>query len=289
MIRIKFYPVLLCCIIILNWMCTPTGKPGEKKIPVAKVYDKYLYLADIQHIFPDNTTKEDSINLAQSYITTWIKNQLLLQKAELNLTPEQLDINKQIDAYRSSLLIYKYEEQMVRERIDTIVRESEIENYYNENTPNFILDEIIIKALYLKIPKSAPNIDDVKIWYKSDDKENIKKLDSYCYNYATKYDYFQDNWISFNILKRELPKKIENELEYFKYNKYIEQADENYLYFVYIKDCKLNGELAPLVYKKSNIKDIIINKRKVRFLNDLENEIYNDAIDHGNFTVYSIE
>jgi hypothetical protein len=288
MIRVKIFAVLLG-IISLNWMCVRETGPVEKKVPVARVHDEYLYLSDIQQIFPDNVTKEDSLALAQSYINTWVKNQLILNKAELNLTPEQLDIKKQIDAYRSSLLIYKYEDQMVRERLDTIVKETEIEQYYNQNTSNFILDENLVKALYLKIPKSAPNIEDVKLWYKSQDKEYLKKLDSYCYNYASKYDYFDDNWVSFSQLKKELPQKIENDEELIKNNKYIEQEDDGFYYFVYLKENKLVGSLAPFVYVQTRIRDIIINKRKVKFLADLENEIYNDALDNGHFKVFNVE
>ena len=288
MLRINIIVVFLSCI-ILNWMCIRNSEPGEKKIPVAQVYDKYLYYTDIQNIIPSNIGREDSLELAQSYINTWVKNQLILKKAELNLTPEQLDIDKQIDAYRSSLLIYKYEDQMVRERLDTIVKDAEIEKYYNEYTSNFILDENLVKILYLKIPKSAPNIENVKVWYKSQDKEYIKKLDSYCYNYASKYDYFDDNWVSFSQIKKELPKKIDNEDELIRNNKYIEQNDEDFYYFAYIKEFKLAGSVAPLVYVKSRIKDIIINKRKIQFLANLENEIFNDAQDHGQFKIFNFE
>ncbi len=36
------------------------------------------------------------------------KDQLLINKAELNLTPEQLDVKQRMKSYRASLLIYIY-------------------------------------------------------------------------------------------------------------------------------------------------------------------------------------
>ena len=69
----------------------------ENNVAVAKVYDKYLYLKDIKHIFSQNETKQDSAELARLYINTWIKNQLLLRQAEMNLTPDQLNIQEQLD------------------------------------------------------------------------------------------------------------------------------------------------------------------------------------------------
>jgi len=248
-----------------------------------------LFLSDIQHIFPKGVTKEDSTSLAKAYITTWVKTQLLVNKAELNLPQDQLDIDQQLEAYKSSLLIYKYEEQMLKDKLDTVVSNAETEEYFNQNASNFVLDNNIVKALFIKVPKNAPNIDNVKKWYKSDQREEIKKLDSYCYNYAAKFDYFKDSWVSFDIIKTELPKTIENEDEFLRTNRYIEQSDSSCLYFVYIKEKILKGSISPLVYINFKIKDIIINKRKVKFLTDLESKIYNDAQDHSNFNIYDIE
>jgi len=264
-------------------------KTSEKKIPVAKVLDKYLYLSDIQRIFPQKVTKDDSIALAQSYITTWIKTQLVVNKAELNLTAEQLDINQQIEAYRSSLLIYKYEDQMIKEKLDTAVNDEELETYFNQNTASFVLDYNVVKALYIKVRKAAPDIANLRKWYKSDEHDDIKKLDSYCHNYADKYDYFKDNWVNFDIVQREIPKQILNEDEFLKDNQYIEQEDKDYYYFVYIKEHNSKGAIPPFMVVKSQIKDIILSKRKIKFLSDLENKIYNDAQDHSNFAIYNLE
>jgi hypothetical protein len=277
--------VFLC--ISITFSCK--RKQEIQQVVVAKVYDKYLYLSDIRHIFPEKVTKQDSIQLATSYINTWVKNELLLRQADLNLTPEQKDITQQIDAYRSSLLIYKYEDQMVKQKIDTIVKDTEIEEYYNSNASNFVLEDNLVKALYLKIPKTAPNIDGVKKWYKSDRTEDLKNLDSYCYNYATKYDFFNDSWIIFGQLQRDLPKKIDGEDEFLKNNNSIEQEDSVYFYFVNIKDKNQKGSLAPLNFVKLKIKDIIINKRKMQFLNDLENNIFNEAQDRKHFEIYNLD
>lgn len=284
--KIKVYLIFSLFLAILS--CT-TGKKPENKVPVAKVYDKYLYLSDIAHIFKNKVTKQDSIEIATSYINTWIKTQLLLRQSELNLTPEQLDISQQLDAYRSSLLIYKYEEQMVEQKIDTSVTDKEVEDYYSRNTTNFILEENLVKALYLKIPRSAPDIDGLKKWYKSENKEDLKKLDSYCYNYAAKYDFFNNQWVSFTLLKRDLPEKIEDEDEFLKTNQFIEQKDTSSYYFVYIKEISHKGTLSPLVFVKSQIIDIILNKRKVKFLGDLETNIFNDAQDHKHFVIYNLD
>jgi hypothetical protein len=274
-------------IMLITASCEP--KTTTDRVPVAKVMDKVLYIDQIKNIFPPKVSKEDSISMARAYIQTWIKTQLLVGKAELNLTPEQLNITEQIENYRNSLLIYKYEEQMIREKLDTIVKDEDIKKYFDENPNNFLLEEPIVKAVYLKFPKSSPDIDKVKSWYKSDQQEDIKKLDAYAYSHAVKYDYFKDDWVEFKIIDAQLPKAIEDEATFLKENKFIEQEDDEFYYFVYIKNYNLPGALSPFVFVQSKIKDIILNKRRIKFLSDLETQIYNDASDHSNFTIYDLD
>ena len=121
-----------------------------------------------------------------------IKKQLLLQKAELNLTEEQKDVHNQIEEYRSSLLIFKYEQSLILQKLDTVITQTEIEEYYNENPSNFILDINLIKALYIKLPRKAPNVEALRQLYSSEKEDDIQQLESYCYQYATKYDFFDD-------------------------------------------------------------------------------------------------
>jgi len=170
--------------------------------------------------------------------------------------------------------------------MDTIVTDEEVEQYYNEYSGNFILNHNIVKALYLKISKEAPEISKVKRWYKSDNPEDISRLEDYCYQYATKYDDFEKNWIPFNNLLIEVPANISDQERYIRYNKYIEPEDDQFYYFVRIYEYSLKSTVQPLEYAESKIKSIILNKRKFTFLDELENSVYNDALNHNEFIIY---
>jgi hypothetical protein len=281
------FPVLW--ILLLGIFSCAQKKTQGDSIPVAKVEDKILYLRDMHHLFNKSQTKDDSLSIAQSYIDNWIKTQLLLKKAELNLTEEQLDIKDQLDAYRSSLLIYKYEEQMVREKADTTVTKEEIEKYYADNNSNFVLNENLVKALFIKVPIAAPENESLKRWYKSDQPMDIKNMEKYCYSYANKYSYFDEDWIGFAYIQEQLPVSIDNEDEFLKSNKVIENQDNEYLYLVRLNDIKIKGSIAPVEFVKNKIKDIILNKRKLAFISELEKNIYNDAADHSNFKIYNLD
>ena len=259
-------------------------KQGEE--PVARVFDKYLYPLDLQDIIPSNISQSDSVIVARDFIEKWIKQQLLLTKAEFNLTDTEKNVDKQIENYRTSLLIYKYEQSLIKQKLDTFVSPAEIKDYYNEYSSNFVLNANLVKALYMQVPRTSPEIWKARWWYKSENEEDIKKLEDYCYQYATKYDYFSDSWIYFSEIEKILPIKIDNAERYLKYRKFIEIKDSTYYYFVNIKDYRLVGTVAPLETVRENIRNIIFNKRKIRLIKELESEIYNDALNRNNFTIY---
>jgi hypothetical protein len=279
---------VLWILLLSIFSCNQKKTKGDD-IPVAKVEDKILYLQDMQHIFNKTQSTGDSAVIAKSYIDNWIKTQLLLKKAELNLTEDQLNIADQLEAYRSSLLIYKYEEQMVRDKVDTTVTKEEVEKYYADNNSNFVLSENLVKALFIKIPISAPENESLKRWYKSDQPIDVKNMEKYCYSNASKYSYFDEDWISFAYIQKQLPKSLDNEDEFLKSNKIIETQDNEFLYLVKLNDIKAKGSIAPVEYVKSKIKDILLNKRKLAFIGELEKNIYNDAADHSNFKIYNLD
>lgn len=271
--------------LILIIACNPKIKT-ENEEPLAMVHDKYLYKSDLEGLFVNNISKDDSVVIARNYINDWIKKQLLVGKAEIYLTDESKDIEKEIEDYRSSLLIFKYQQELIKQKLDTVVTDEEIESYYNEYSANFVLNHNIVKVLFLKISKEAPEIEKVRWWYKSNSAENKSKLEEYCYQYATKFDDFNNEWIPFNNILMELPLKVDDQERFLRYRRYIETEDDLFHYFVKINEYSLKSTVQPLEYARIKIKSIILNKRKFTFLEELENSVYNDALNHNEFIIY---
>ena len=265
--------------------CTNLDTRNKEK-PLASVYEENLYLSEIRDIFPSSLSRQDSVLILQNYIDKWIRKQLILQKAELNLSEEQKDVRQQIEEYRSSLLIFKYEQNLILQKLDTLILPEQIEAYYNENSSNFILDEIIVKALFIKLPSDAPELYRVRQLYRSEREDDFQQLESYCYQYAVKYDYFNEDWIPFESITDELPDEIRNPESFLRYNRYIEQQDSAFTYFINLREHIPASSVSPPEYVEAKIRSIILNQRKVRFVKELENNIYLDALNKGNFTIY---
>jgi hypothetical protein len=254
--------------------------------PIAKVYDKYLYESDIEGIFPTNASASDSSQILMAFVDRWVRKQLLLNRAERNLTDKQKNVSQQLEDYRSSLLIFKYEQEFIRQKLDTIIHQEEIDAFYKENNSNFMLNESIVKALFIKIRLDDTYYDRIKALYRSSNEDDIKTLDNIAYQVAVKYDYFNDKWIPFSRILRELPDPINNPESFLLNNRSIEMSDGTHSYLVSFRDIIHKGQQSPLSYEIENIQSIILNKRKQRLITDLETKIYIDARNHNHFTVY---
>ena len=279
----NFFIVWLLLLSVFS--CTEKEKTANEK-PVARVSEKYLYESDINSLITKGMSKDDSIIVVRNYIDDWIRKQLMLEKAELKLTDESLELEKLINDYRSSLLIFKYQQELINQKLDTIVSDEEVEDYYNEYSSNFILTDNIVKVLYIKLSKEAPEILNVKQWYKSSSEESFSKLENHCYQYATKFDNFNDEWVPFDYLLAEIPIVLDDQERFLKYQKYIETEDDLYYYLVKINDYRLKSSVQPLEYATAKIKNIILNKRKFTLIQELENSVYNEALSHNKFTIY---
>jgi hypothetical protein len=274
--------LFVACIFI---SCSRPGKKS-KDIAIARVYDKYLYKSQIENIVPKNLSSTDSQRIVSDHIDKWVRKQLLVSKAEQNLKEDEKNVEQQIEDYRSSLLIFKYEQNITNHRLDTNINEQQMLDYYNNNSQNFILNNPLAKGLFIQVLRKAPNIYDIRRLYRSDKIEDLKSLESYCYKNATKYEYFDEHWKYFNEVYQSLPETYERAENILKYRKNYEAVDSTYCYLVKISDFKLAGSIAPFDFVKNDIRSILLNKRRIQLIQDLEADIYNDALNHDNFNIY---
>jgi hypothetical protein len=210
-----------------------------------------------------------------------------LHKAEENLSPALKDeITKQLEETRSNLIIYQYQRQMILEKLDTVLTDAELENYYAANENSFVLTSNIVKALFIKIPLETPDLNKIRTLARSNDHNDLQRLETYCYQFAEKFDDFNEAWVPMDKLSVELPQNIENEEYFLKKNTFFETSDSASLYLASIRDYRLRSSLAPFEYVKDDIKRIIWNTRRFEFIQSLENGIYNDALKDNSFKIY---
>lgn len=280
---------IISVISVISGSCSLfNGKETDEEL-VARVYNSYLYKSDICIFLPQGISYQDSISLSKSYMDNWIRQRLILHKAELNLTDKSryIGIEKQLQDYRNSLINYAYKEELIRQKLDTVVNAKEIENYYTANLKNFELKDNIIKVIYVKVGKNSPGLNKVRKWYRAEDDEGKILLEEYCHQFALNYFLDDNSWLLFDDLLKEVPINTYNNKEQFlKYNRFLEVEDSLNRYFVNIKDFKIKNSTSPIGFEEENIRNIILNQRKLKLIKEMEESVYQDALANNDFEIY---
>lgn len=245
---------------------------------LAEVYNYKLYESDLKAAMTEDMSKDDSTRFAQTYINSWVREMLLVHQAEQNLGSDEKNVEEQLRKYRNSLIIYNYEQKLVQQQLDTIVSEAEIEKYYNEHPDDFTLKNSIIKVVYVKVDKKAPNVAKLKNWIRSTKLQDKKELEGYCLQFAVNYYLDDQSWLLFDDLLKEVPIPTYNKELFLQNNRYVEVSDTTHLYFVDIRGFMIRDSKSPIGFEKENIRSIIINQRKRDLIDRMRNDIYNDAI-----------
>ena len=256
----------------------PFGKKDTKGRVIAKVYDTQLYESDLELLNTKDKNNQDSTSLITEYINNWIKQQLLLKKANDNLTDEQKDVQHQLDEYRNSLIIYLYEKELVRQRLDTTVSEKEIQEFYNANKNNFEQKSNILRLNYVKYDKKRVDNNLIRSVMQSPNIDNNFAFIDFCQKNATNYFFKSSVWLEFNDLLKEVPIKTYDQEQFIQNNKYIEVFDDNYIYFVKILDFKIKNSISELPFVSATIKATILNNRKVKLMEELERKMMEEAL-----------
>jgi hypothetical protein len=280
---LKYFLVILTGVLFIK--CNNSEATDDKI--VAQVGEKKLFQSEISRIIPSEIEQQDSILMANDYIRKWVKQELLINKANENLTPEQKNLTREIEEYRNSLIIYKYKNELMNQQMDTLVTQRQIEQYYNANTDNFKLNRNIVKAVFIKIPKEVANPKLIKELVDDNSDLGMNALREYSIQYAKGFDFFNNNWVDFEIVKKNIPGDITDESQFLARNNQIELNDSIYYYLVNIQDYKLKNELAPVEYVENNIKNLILNKRKIEFLKQIEENVYKEGIRQNKFKIYT--
>ncbi len=274
--------------IIVTMLAGCWGKEGkEPRIAVARAGDVILYYDQIPPLIQKGMERSDSIAAVQSYINRWARRELLRRKAEANLASDtKNEIDSQLAESRTNLFIYEYQQKMILEKMDTLITEDEIRNYYATNESSFILTSNIVKARIIKLPATVNDPDRIRALARADSQADNQELEKICYQYAEKYDDFGEKWIPMSRLMLEIPQDIGMQEDFLRRNTFYETSDPTSIYLLTIRDYRLRSSVAPYEYVKADIKKTIWNNRRMEFLRSLENGIYNEALKDNSFKMF---
>ena len=256
------------------------------KTPLVEVSGEFLYKEDLQAALPLNISKDDSVLFAEHYIRNWIEDALLFDKAEGNI-PDNDKISKLVENYRRALIMHTYQEELVNQKLANDISEEEINAYYEKNKELFRLDNPLVKGLFIKVPLSSPDLGNVRVWYRKNNQDVIEKLEKYSLRNAVSYDYFYDRWTSVPDVAAKIPLKVlDTDANYLDKNRNVEVKDTAFCYFLHIEDFLGKDKQKPLDFARDEIKEILINLKRVEFINKVKEDLYQRASDRNKIIYY---
>ncbi len=254
---------------------------------VARVDDYYLTQSELNNQIPKNLSEADSTKLIKNIIEKWAINKLLMKNAQLNMTDEEkTSIENITNSYKENLIINQYKNKISYNNPDTLIKNDEVVNYYNINSKNFKLYDEIIKGRYIKLSKNNFNIKEIKRRFKRFniiDKVFFDSISIQLLNY-----YLKDSiWINKTLFFAKIPMLKKDEIQRIVKNSlfYIKE-DSLALYLIKVKSYKKADDYAPLDYIYNRIKELISNKKKIDYLNKVDKELIDEAINKNIFDVY---
>ncbi len=254
---------------------------------LAAVDDNVLYRSDLDFITQDSPSEEDSANLAERYMQSWIRKQLMIKEAGKNMAFDEAELNRKLLDYKYALMVYEFEKAYVNENLDTEVSEEEINAYYEENKVNFTLKKIIVRTNFLKVEKDIPQRAQISRLLSSNRESDKEELRNIALRYAANY-YLEDSvWIEFDDIVLNTPLVDHtNHVELLRRNDLIQVDDDSFAYYFKILEYKLQDQVPPLEFMKEEISKIILNKRRVALAESLHKEVYQRALEKNDFKIY---
>ena len=280
----RFVGVFVCFFLLTSceYLVVQEKKETVSQI-VAIVNTDKLFREDLKNVLPRNISKEDSLILVKSFIQDWAVEKLLLKGAANNSTLASFEnINKLVQDYKESLLINNYKEELIKQQLDTVISEAEVEQYYLVNNENFKLNEVLVKSKYLYFNHTINDQKEIIKLFKSDKIEDAEELERQQLSFKI-YQLNDSIWTDLDKVLLKLPFSKENLL---KKTNCSQKKDSLGLYLVAIKEDLNRNDVAPISYIKPTIKEMILHKRKIELIREIEKIIVKDATKNNNFKIY---
>lgn len=252
---------------------------------LAEVYDRKLYMSDMASLVYDGASPEDSVLIVNAYVERWVRDQLLMQRAEQHV-PDDLNIDKLVKDYRESLILNNYERLLMETQLDSTITEAQLAEFYEANKDQYHLEKPIARVLFLQIRDDRPNLDHALTWWDDADADHLSKLSRYARRYADQAMLTDSTWLPIEQVVNLLPTGVMNPSAITP-GKEIRYREEDVQYLLKIREIRSTLEIAPLDYIRDQATRAILHRRQVDLISQVKEQLYELEIRKNNVKVYT--
>ena len=286
--RILFKITILFAVFLTLTNCELFEKTNDVKV-VAKVHDVSLNTEDLKNFnIPAGLSEKDSVAVLMGHINRWAIKQLILHEAKKNMTEKkQRQYNNLVEEYRLDLFSSAYENAYVKKNLKTGISKSEIEVYYNKYKESFLLQEDLINVSYIKLSEKYKDLSATRRAFKRFTTNDINELSKVKLSFIESDFNLNNKWISFDSFLEKIPSlKFYKRDKLLRNNNFLSYKTDKVRFLIKFKKVLKSGQSAPLEHVQERIKQIILNKRKIKLKKQLEEEIRKDALQTKEYQVF---
>lgn len=277
----------LMLIPLLLKMCA-SGDVSDDRVRLAKVGTNVIYLDEAVQGIPQGLSAKDSTAYVQQYLKNRVNELLMYDKAVKNI-PQGQDIEELVENYRRSLIIYAYQQQVLNEKMQNDITDTEIQVFYENNRDRFSAGHDLIKGVFVKIPKSAPDLAKLKKLYKNSSNEAFTQIENYCVQNGGQFEYFLDRWVILDDILDQISYDTGKNADFLRTRSTLDVVVGEFEYLLYVDDFILAGSTAPLEYVKDEVRNIVVNTRKTEFIHRFEQDLLREAEKKGRITYFNVK
>ena len=268
---------------LLVFVLFSCGSEDESSF-IASYKDNNLTL---EEVLLNKPLSVDSATFVNEYINNWLRNKVIVNKAQLYIDEDDKELQSKVNSYKENLIINRYQNELINNQFDTTVLKSDIEQYYTNHQQDFILHKNIVKARFVIMNKSTLNLKKIEKLIITKDNLEINELSEFCEMYAENSFLNDSIWVYFSEFYQKLPiSEKESKKIFSKKNKLYSFTDGDFIFLFFLKDYQIKGGQSPLPFVFSNIREILRNKNKQKFLNEIEDKLYNEALASEHIKIY---
>jgi hypothetical protein len=284
---ISLVKFLLVCLVFFGYSCSEDIQTNNGNFLLARVYNKSLYIKDLEGMFPPGTSAYDSSLITNAYTQRWVREAVLLYEAENNL-PKDLNIDRLVRDYRSSLVRNNYEQVLLEQLMETEISKEELANFYDKNKIQYQLDNPIVKANVMVVPKIISVRDSLKYLWKNATDVNLARLKSICEEYELSHILDGSKWNEWENLAIYLPRNIDFEA-FSRKGKDFSIQDGEFEVWVKILDSKKPQEIPPIEYVEEQLKRMLLLSRKTKLLEEKKEDMFDIAKRKGQIEIFYLK
>ncbi len=276
---------LIVVVLALLGACRELPLPFEYDSVVAQVGDKKLRQSDLQSIYAQATTAEDSTALLEIYVDRWVKKELKLRAAENLFRDSEAAIEAMVAEYRNSLLTRRLDQYYVDQELDTLFTDAQIEEYYNRHPSDFRLDRTVVRGRQMLMPSNFRQAAKLREAMRSSSEEKLQDWRDMCQKNGIEIQEYS-SWVDYSEFLSTLPTSRGRKYdELLKKDALQEMRVDDGRYYFVITEIRRAGDAAPLERVRETIKRILFNQRQSEIIRAHEEQIYEEALASGELRI----